>query len=55
MIVNDRLGSDDILDIEVNQELDECKETVTANLRRDIEVRASNKVDLEQLCGPGEM
>ena len=36
---------------EVKMELDECKERITANLQRDIDVNTASKVDLEQIAG----
>ena len=35
-------------------ELDECKERITANLQRDIDVNKASKIDLEQIAGPEE-
>lgn len=40
---------------EVKIELDECKEKITANLQRDIDVSVASEEDLEQLVGPKEM
>ena len=40
---------------EVKLELDECKEKITANLQRDIEVATASHDDLEQLVGPKEI
>ena len=40
---------------EVKMELDECKERITANLQRDVEVSKASKEDLEQLVGPEEL
>lgn len=40
---------------EVKSELDECKEKITANLQRDIEIRGASEEDLEQLVGPKEL
>jgi inositol-hexakisphosphate/diphosphoinositol-pentakisphosphate 1-kinase len=40
---------------EVKMELDECKEKITANLQRDIDVEAASEEDLEQLIGPKEL
>lgn len=40
---------------EVKQELDECKENITANLQKDIDVLASSEQQIEQLAGPIEM
>lgn len=40
---------------EVKMELDECKEKITANLQRDIEVWDAPEEDLEQLVGPKEL
>jgi len=40
---------------EVKIELDECKEKITANLQRDIDVNAASEEELEQLVGPKEM
>jgi len=36
-------------------ELDDCKERITANLQRDIDVDNASKEDLEQLVGPEEL
>lgn len=40
---------------EVKIELDDCKERITANLQRDIDIEAASEEDLEQLAGPKEM
>lgn len=40
---------------EVKLELDVCKEKITANLQRDIDINTASEVDLEQLAGPKEM
>ena len=40
---------------EVKQELDECKEKITANLQRNVDVHTSTEAELEQLVGPPEM
>lgn len=40
---------------EVKLELDECKEKITANLQRDIDITTASKEDLEQLVGSREI
>lgn len=40
---------------EVKMELDECKEKITANLQRDIDIETAPEEDLEQLVGPKEL
>ena len=40
---------------EVKMELDECKEKITANLQRDIDVSQASEEDLEHLVGPPEI
>jgi inositol-hexakisphosphate/diphosphoinositol-pentakisphosphate 1-kinase len=40
---------------EVKMELDECKEKITANLQRDIEIEQASEDDLCQLVGPKEL
>jgi len=40
---------------EVKMELDECKEKITANLQRDIDIAEASEEDLEQLVGPKEL
>lgn len=40
---------------EVKLELDECKEKISANLQRDIDISTANETDVEQLAGPKEM
>jgi inositol hexakisphosphate/diphosphoinositol-pentakisphosphate kinase len=40
---------------EVKMELDVCKEKITANLQRDIDVAKATEEDLEQLVGPKEL
>jgi hypothetical protein len=40
---------------EVKLELDECKERITANLQRDIDVKDASEEDLEHLVGPPQM
>jgi inositol hexakisphosphate/diphosphoinositol-pentakisphosphate kinase len=40
---------------EVKMELDECKEKITENMQRDIDVRTAKAADLEQLVGPAEL
>ena len=40
---------------EVKLELDECKEKITANLQRDIDIDSASEEDLEQLAGPKEI
>lgn len=37
---------------DVKKELDECKEKITANLQRDIDVTTAGEEDLSQLVGP---
>jgi inositol-hexakisphosphate/diphosphoinositol-pentakisphosphate 1-kinase len=40
---------------EVKMELDECKEKITANLQKNIDVRNASEEDLEHLVGPKEL
>jgi inositol hexakisphosphate/diphosphoinositol-pentakisphosphate kinase len=40
---------------EVKTELDECKEKITENLQRDIDIPTASEEDLEQLVGPKEL
>jgi inositol hexakisphosphate/diphosphoinositol-pentakisphosphate kinase len=40
---------------EVKMELDECKEKITENMQRDIDVKTAKEADLEQLVGPPEL
>lgn len=40
---------------EVKLELDECKEKITANMQRDIDIATASETDLERLAGPKEM
>lgn len=40
---------------EVKAELDECKENITKNLQRDVDVATASEEELEQLVGPKEM
>ena len=40
---------------EVKLELDECKENITANLQRDIDIATASEEDLEQLVGSKEI
>ena len=40
---------------EVKMELDECKEKITANLQRDIDVKNASKEEIECLVGPSEL
>jgi inositol-hexakisphosphate/diphosphoinositol-pentakisphosphate 1-kinase len=40
---------------EVKKELDECKEKITANLQRNIDVSSATEEDLELLVGPKEL
>jgi inositol hexakisphosphate/diphosphoinositol-pentakisphosphate kinase len=40
---------------EVKMELDECKEKITENMQRDIDVKTAKEADLEQLVGPREL
>jgi inositol hexakisphosphate/diphosphoinositol-pentakisphosphate kinase len=40
---------------EVKVELDECKEKITENMQRDIDVLTAKEADLEQLVGPAEL
>ena len=40
---------------EVKKELDECKEKITANLQRDVDVRTAKEDELYQLVGPREL
>jgi inositol-hexakisphosphate/diphosphoinositol-pentakisphosphate 1-kinase len=40
---------------EVKLELDVCKEKITANLQRDIDINSASEEDLEQLAGPKEI
>ena len=40
---------------EVKAELDVCKEKISANLQRDIDVSAASPQELEQLAGPSEI
>ena len=42
-------------DKEVKQELDECKEKITANLQRDIDYRETTEEDREQMVGPSNL
>lgn len=40
---------------DVKKELDECKEKITANLQRDIDVRTASEEDISQLVGPPQL
>ena len=40
---------------DVKKELDECKEKITANLQRDIDVRTASEEELSQLIGPRQL
>jgi inositol hexakisphosphate/diphosphoinositol-pentakisphosphate kinase len=40
---------------EVKMELDECKEKITANLQRDIDIERASSEELEQLVGPEDL
>lgn len=40
---------------DVKKELDECKEKITANLQRDIDVTTAGEEDLSQLVGPPQL
>lgn len=40
---------------EVKKELEQCKDKITANLQRDIDVRTAKESDLSQLVGPPEL
>ena len=40
---------------DVKKELDECKEKITANLQRDIDVRTAMEEDVSQLVGPPQL
>ena len=40
---------------EVKMELDECKERITANLQKDIDLADANEDDLDQIAGPPEL
>jgi inositol hexakisphosphate/diphosphoinositol-pentakisphosphate kinase len=40
---------------EVKMELDECKEKITANLQRDIDINTATEEELEHLVGPKEI
>jgi inositol-hexakisphosphate/diphosphoinositol-pentakisphosphate 1-kinase len=40
---------------EVKLELDECKEKITKNMQRDIDINTASEADLERLVGPKEM
>jgi hypothetical protein len=40
---------------EVKLELDECKEKITKNMQRDIDISTASEADLERLVGPQEM
>lgn len=54
-----RTGSMHMLDPsgnkEVKLELDECKEKITANLQKDIDIATASEEELEQLVGPKEI
>lgn len=58
-LVHKEKGSMHLLDPsgnkEVKMELDECKEKITANLQRDIDVNAASADELDQLVGPVEL
>lgn len=40
---------------DVKKELDECKEKITANLQRDIDITTAGEDDLSQLVGPPQL
>lgn len=40
---------------DVKKELDECKEKITANLQRDVDVNTAKEEDLFQLVGPSQL
>jgi inositol-hexakisphosphate/diphosphoinositol-pentakisphosphate 1-kinase len=40
---------------EVKLELDECKEKITKNMQRDIDISTASEADLERLVGPKDM